>query len=84
VEVYRNSRCFLVLVIIGLLSFVSGCTTLDKGFNQPISQAIVESVITSETKKYVRVVCMPPVMCCISYENIENNNNNEYGICIGM
>lgn len=83
-EVYRNSRCFLVLIIICLLSFVSGCATLDKGFNRSLPQPSVDPVITSETKKYVRVVCMPPVMCCISYENIENNNKNEYGVCIGM
>jgi hypothetical protein len=84
VEVFRNSRYVFICFIILLLPFIKGCASVVERHRGVIPQHSVEPVITSETRKYVRVVCKPPVMCCVSYETIENNNKTDIGICVGM
>lgn len=83
-EAKRNCRLVHVLIVSLSLSFTSGCASLNTGFGRYLPQSSVESDSTSKTKKYVRIVCYPPVMCCVSYEQTENNKKNEVGICIGM
>lgn len=84
VEAKRDYRLVLILIVSLSLSFTSGCTSLDTRFDRYLPQSSDKSVNTHETKKYVRIVCSPPVMCCVSYEQTENNKKNEVGICIGM
>ena len=83
-EAKRDCRLVSVLIVSLSLSFTSGCTSLNTGFDRSLPQSCVESDSTSKTKKYVRIICSPPVMCCVSYEQTENNKKNEVGICIGI
>lgn len=83
-EAKRNCRLVSILIVSLSLSFTSGCSSFNTGFNRSLPQPSVEPDSTSKTKKYVRIVCSPPVMCCVSYEQTENNKKNEVGICIGM
>ena len=83
-EAKRNCRLVSVLIVSLSLSFTSGCASLNTGFNRSLPQSSVVPDSTPKTKKYVRIVCSPPVMCCVSYEQTENNKKNEVGICIGM
>lgn len=83
-EAKRNCRLVSVLIVSLSLSFTSGCTSLNTRFDRYLPQSSVKPFDTHETKKYVRIVCSPPVMCCVSYEQTENNKKNEVGICIGM
>lgn len=83
-EAKRNRRLVSILTVFFSLSFTSGCTSFNTRFDRSLPQSSVKSVDTHETKKYVRIVCSPPVMCCVSYEQTENNKKNEVGICIGM
>ena len=83
-EAKRNCRLVFVIVVSLSLSFTSGCASFNTGFDRPLPQSSVEPDSTSKTKKYVRIVCSPPVMCCVSYEQTDNNKKNEFGICIGM
>jgi hypothetical protein len=84
VEAKRNCRFVSVLIVSLSLSFTSGCSSLNTGFDRYLPQPSVEPDSTSKTKKYVRIVCSPPVMCCVIYEQTENNKKNEVGICIGI
>ena len=83
-EAKRDCRLVLILIVSLSLSFTSGCSSLNTRFDRYLPQPSVEPDSTPKTKKYVRIVCSPPVMCCISYEQTENNKKNEVGICIGM
>jgi len=84
VEAKRDCRLVLILIVSLSLSFTSGCASLNTGFGRNLPQYGAEPDSTSKTKKYVRIVCSPPVLCCVSYEQTENNKKNEVGICIGM
>ena len=83
-EAKRNCRLVSILIVSLSLSFTSGCASLNTGFDRSLPQSSVKPVDTHETKKYVNVICKLPAVCCISYEKTENNNKNEYGICIGI
>ena len=83
-ETKRDCRLVPILIVSLSLSFTSGCASLNSGFDRSLPQSSVKSVDTYETKKYVNVICKLPALCCVSYEQTENNNKNEVGICIGM
>ena len=83
-EAKRNCRLVPILIVSLSLSFTSGCASFNTGFNRSLPQSSVKPVDTHETKNYVRIVCSPPVLCCVSYEQTENDKKNEVGICIGM
>ena len=83
-EAKRNCRLVSILIVSLSLSFTSGCTSLNTRFDRYLPQSSVKPDSTPKTKKYVRIVCSPPVLCCVSYEQAENNKKNEVGICIGI
>ena len=83
-EAKRNCRLVSILIVSLSLSFTSGCTSLNTGFDRCLPQSCIKYVDTHETKKYVNVICKLPALCCVSYEQTENNKKNEVGICIGM
>ena len=83
-EAKRDCRLVPVLIVSLSLSFTSGCTSLNTGFDRSLPQSCVKYADTHETKKYVNVICKLPALCCVSYEQTENNKKNEVGICIGM